>query len=98
MGRRSCPGHPGEGEIDRREGGLDALAGWAAFWASGLRRPAPPVEVASEARPAPGIPDRPSIAVLPFDNRSDDPAQDYFSLEHADQGMMSFLDLTELAL
>jgi adenylate cyclase len=31
------------------------------------------------ATPAPTPPDKPSIAVLPFDNLSDDPAQTYFS-------------------
>jgi TolB-like protein/class 3 adenylate cyclase len=34
---------------------------------------------ASEDRMAHPLPDRPSIAVLPFDNMSDDPAQDYFA-------------------
>src|SRR6185312_16771660 len=37
-----------------------------------------PAEVAV-ARPALPLPDRPSIAVLPFTNMSDDPDQDYFA-------------------
>ena len=39
----------------------------------------PPVQVASVEKMAFPLPDRPSIAVLPFDNMSKDPEQDYFS-------------------
>src|SRR5262249_13236170 len=35
--------------------------------------------VATKARPGLALPDKPSIAVLPFLNMSGDPAQDYFS-------------------
>jgi len=34
---------------------------------------------ASRSRPALALPDRPSIAVLPFQNMSGDPEQDYFA-------------------
>jgi len=38
----------------------------------------PPVQVASVEKMAFPLPDKPSIAVLPFDNLSDDPRQEYF--------------------
>jgi adenylate cyclase len=39
----------------------------------------PPMEVASVEKMAYPLPDKPSIAVLPFTNMSGDPTQDYFS-------------------
>ncbi|NOQ19594.1 MAG: tetratricopeptide repeat protein [Desulfobacterales bacterium] len=42
-------------------------------------RPAPPVEVASVEKMAYPLPDKPSIAVLAFDNLSGDPKQEYLS-------------------
>jgi TolB-like protein/class 3 adenylate cyclase len=49
-------------------------AGAAAWW-----RPwEPPIEPASVERMALPLPDKPSIAVLPFANMSDDPKQEYF--------------------
>ena len=43
-------------------------------------KPSAPVEVKSEEKPPArlALPDKPSIAVLPFQNMSDDPSQDYF--------------------
>ncbi len=42
-------------------------------------RPTPPVEVASKEKMAFPLPDKPSIAVLPFTNMSGDSKEDYFS-------------------
>ncbi len=40
--------------------------------------PAPPLEVASKEKMAYPLPDKPSIAVLPFTNMSGDPKEEYF--------------------
>jgi adenylate cyclase len=53
---------------------LIGLAGWYLYIEQSRR-----VEPASVEKMAFQLPDKPSIAVLPFVNKSDDPKQDYFS-------------------
>ena len=50
-----------------------------ALWNFFVRETAPPMEVASVERMAFPLPDKPSIAVLPFVNMSGDQEQEYFS-------------------
>jgi adenylate cyclase len=54
------------------------VAGGVAIWKS-YRPSTAPMEVASVEKMALPLPDNPSIAVLPFDNLSGDPEQEFFS-------------------
>jgi len=57
-------------------------AGAVAFWEFYPRSSALPGNVASTSAPenaAPKLPGKPSIAILPFENMSDDPGQEHFS-------------------
>ena len=53
--------------------GMIALAGWHVYQSQFIE-----LKTASDEKIALPLPDKPSIAVLPFDNLSDDPKQEYF--------------------
>lgn len=66
----------------------------AAVWQFYFRSPA--MEVASVEKMAFPLPDMPSIAVLPFDNMSEDPNQEYFSDGLSDQIISSISKIPHL--
>lgn len=70
------------------------VGGMVVAWQLALRPPPPAAVAPPEQGPALALPDKPSIAVLPFANMSGDPTQDYFS-----DGMTEVLitDLSKVA-
>jgi len=56
----------------------------------------PPVEVASVKKMTFPLPDKPSLAVLPFDNLSGDSSQDYFSDGITESIITALSDLSNL--
>jgi len=58
---------------------MSVLVGIAGLWNTYFRSAPPPAGVASVQRMALPLPDKPSIAVLPFENMTGDPKQEYFA-------------------
>jgi adenylate cyclase len=58
---------------------LSVMVGIAGLYNTYFRTSSPPVGVASVQRMALPLPDKPSIAVLPFENMTGDPKQEYFA-------------------
>ena len=58
---------------------ISGVIGIVGLWHSYFRAVPPPVPVAPAQRVAPPLPDKPSIAVLPFENMTGDPRQEYFT-------------------
>jgi adenylate cyclase len=78
---------------------LLVVAGGVAIWKS-YQPATPPTEVASVEKMAFPLPDKPSIAVLPFDNMTGDPEQEFFSdgiTEHIITGLSKISSLFVIA-
>ena len=58
---------------------ISVVIGIVGLWHSYFRAVPPPVPVVPAQRVAPPLPDKPSIAVLPFENMTGDPRQEYFT-------------------
>jgi adenylate cyclase len=71
------------------------VAGGVAFWKS-YRPSTSPMEVASVEKMAFPLPDKPSIAVLPFNNLSGEPEQEYFSDGLTDQIIVTLSGVPKL--
>jgi adenylate cyclase len=84
------PGEPSEAKVKAKIEGKNwkyltiastvvVIIAAAALWQFVLRPSPPPVEKADPKKMVFPLPDKPSIAVLPFANMSDDPKQEFFS-------------------
>ena len=84
------PGEPSEAKVKAKVEGKNwkyltiaatvvVIIAAAALWQFVLHPSHPPVEVASKEKMAFPLPDKPSIAVLPFTNMSGEKEQEYFS-------------------
>ena len=79
MGEKRKPGRKRLSKTILGVAGLVVVVGAVTIWQLVLRPAPPPREVASKEKMALPLPDKPSIAVLPFVNMSGDKEQEYFS-------------------
>jgi adenylate cyclase len=75
---------------------MSVLVGIAGLWNTYFRSAPPPAGVASVQRMALPLPDKPSIAVLPFENMTGDPKQEYFADGFTEQIITSLSKITGL--
>jgi adenylate cyclase len=75
---------------------MSVLVGIAGLWNTYFRTVPPPAGVASVKKVALPLPDRPSIAVLPFENMTGDPKQEYFADGFTEQIITSLSKITGL--
>jgi adenylate cyclase len=75
---------------------MSVLVGIAGLWNTYFRSAPPPVEVASVQRKALPLPDKPSIAVLPFENMTGDPKQEYFADGFTEEIITSLAKISSL--
>jgi adenylate cyclase len=75
---------------------MSVLVGMAGLWNTYFRSAPPPARVASVQKVALPLPDKPSIAVLPFENMTGDPKQEYFADGFTEQIITSLSKIPEL--
>ncbi len=75
---------------------LSVLVGIAGIWHSYYRTVSPSRGVASVQRVALPLPDKPSIAVLPFENMTGDPKQEYFTDGFTEEIITSLAKISSL--
>jgi adenylate cyclase len=75
---------------------MSVLVGIAGLWNTYFRSVPPPVGVASVQRKALPLPDKPSIAVLPFENMTGDPKQEYFADGFTEEIITSLAKISSL--
>ena len=86
-----------EGGRDDRDGDIFRWQG--AWWSRNISTgpaPSPPVATASVQKAALPLPDKPSIAVLPFENMTGDPKQEYFADGFTEQIITSLSKISAL--
>ena len=75
---------------------MSVLVGIAGLWNTYFRSVPPPAGVAPVQKVALPLPDKPSIAVLPFENMTGDPKQEYFADGFTEQIITSLSKIPEL--